>query len=270
VNRAVGPREAWRAKGREETNLAGKSHALNTGIREARGKIIAFVDDDVHPASDWLEVIWREFSADPNLEVVSGRVELLNPADLPITIRRQSKRVVFQSLTDSFNVMVGCNAAVRRALFDRIGYFDVDLGPGSEFESAEDADFFFRAWRSGAKLVYEPSLFVFHDHGRRTQSAGVKVRRGYAVGRGAFYAKHLLKGDLLVLGALRREVEFVVCCPPITIRNVVLQRDLLPLQGRVTSLGFEGQTQYGPLRVHLNRGDDISVRPGLCHGDGRY
>ena len=188
----------------------GLAHARNAGVRAAKGEIIAFTDDDVYPQPNWLAVIWREFTADPSLQVISGRVELLNPADLPITIRRQSKRVVFQSLTDSFNVMVGCNAAVRRALFDRIGCFDVDLGTGSRFESAEDSDFFFRAWRSGAKLVYEPSLFVFHDHGRRTQSAGVKVRRGYAVGRGAFYAKHLLKGNLLVLGAIRREVGWVL------------------------------------------------------------
>src|ERR1700730_15808052 len=33
----------------------GKSRALNTGIREARGSILAFMDDDVTVESKWLQ-----------------------------------------------------------------------------------------------------------------------------------------------------------------------------------------------------------------------
>src|SRR5271154_1837494 len=33
----------------------GKSYALNTGIREARGEIFAFIDDDVTVEPTWLE-----------------------------------------------------------------------------------------------------------------------------------------------------------------------------------------------------------------------
>lgn len=186
----------------------GLSHARNAGVNAAGGEIIAFTDDDVCPQPDWLTVIWREFSQDPGLQVLTGAVELFNPADLAITVRRHKERVAFQTLSDSFNLMVGCNCAFRHGLIDRIGNFDVNFGAGSQFYSAEDSDFFFRAWRSGAKLVYEPSLLVFHDHGRRTQEDGWKIRRSYAVGRGAFYAKHILGAKMLVLRSLVYELEW--------------------------------------------------------------
>jgi glycosyltransferase involved in cell wall biosynthesis len=186
----------------------GLSHARNAGVRAAHGKIIAFTDDDVYPQPDWLAVIWREFSLDLSLQVLSGRVELFNPGDLAITVRREKERVAFRTVSDSFNLMVGCNCAVRHELIDRIGNFDVNFGAGAHFESAEDSDFFFRAWRSGGELIYEPSLFVFHDHGRSTPEAGRNIQRSYAVGRGAFYAKQLLKGDFLIVRPLVQELKW--------------------------------------------------------------
>src|SRR6266852_7424384 len=39
----------------------GKSHALNTGIREARGEILAFMDDDVIVDTKWLQNLTAVF-----------------------------------------------------------------------------------------------------------------------------------------------------------------------------------------------------------------
>src|SRR5579871_6218383 len=41
---------------------AGKSNALNTALRIARGEILAFTDDDCYPAEDFLRRIWSAFS----------------------------------------------------------------------------------------------------------------------------------------------------------------------------------------------------------------
>ena len=184
----------------------GKSRAANAGFEVARGEIIAFLDDDVLPQRDWLAVVCREFSAAPTLGAISGRVELFNPADLPTSIRRQTERIEFQSVDDAFNLFTGCNVAVRRGLIERLGLFDPALGPGSRVGIAEDSDFFYRAWKAGGKLVYVPSLFVHHDHGRRTENDKVKLARGYIMGRGAFYAKHILRGDLTVARAMYWEI----------------------------------------------------------------
>jgi glycosyltransferase involved in cell wall biosynthesis len=185
----------------------GKSRAGNVGFASARGSIIAFLDDDVLPRRDWLGVVWHEFSADPDLGAISGRVELANAADLPIAIRRQDERMEFRSLDDAFHLFIGCNLAVRRTLIERSGLFDPNLGPGSRFGVAEDADFFYRAWRAGGKLVYVPSLFVHHDHGRRMREAKLAVARGYILGRGAFYAKYVLQRDSIVARAFYWELK---------------------------------------------------------------
>jgi glycosyltransferase involved in cell wall biosynthesis len=179
----------------------GLSRAGNAGFDAASGDIIAYLDDDVLPREDWLSVVYRAFSRDAGLGAISGRVELFNPADLPTSIRRQTEETQFDSLKHAFGLFIGCNLAIRRALIDRVGRFDTDLGTGTWFGSAGDSDFFYRAWKAGEKLVFLPTLFVHHDHGRRTREAKLKLARDYVTGRGAFYAKHVLRGDSMVARA---------------------------------------------------------------------
>lgn len=177
----------------------GLGRARNAALAVATGEIIAFTDDDVVPQADWLLVICREFAADPELSLISGRVELADPLDLPISIRRSTGRAEFTSLGDAFSLLIGCNFAFRRGLLGRIGLFDPDFGAGARFPSSEDSDFYYRAWRAGKRLVYVPSMFVQHDHGRRFPEAWVKITRNYIIGRGAFYAKHSLRRDKTVI-----------------------------------------------------------------------
>ena len=44
------------------TNTIGLSHARNLGWKNARGDIIAFIDDDAIPVSGWLEAYAKVFS----------------------------------------------------------------------------------------------------------------------------------------------------------------------------------------------------------------
>lgn len=188
----------------------GKCLALNTGINHARGEILGFLDDDILPEKDWLVVIRREFSADPGLGLISGRVELYDPLDLPMTIRRYAERSEIKTLDQVFELPVGCNFAVRRDLLTHVGLFDPEFGPGGKFWSADDLDFFYRAWRAGQKLVYVPSLFVLHAHGRKSVEDGLKLRCDYLMSRGAFYAKHILRWDKPAAKAMYWELNMPV------------------------------------------------------------
>ena len=44
----------------------GKSHALNTALRHARGDLLVFTDDDVLPAPGWLAAFSQAFSQGEN------------------------------------------------------------------------------------------------------------------------------------------------------------------------------------------------------------
>lgn len=131
----------------------------------------------------------------------------MNPADLPVSVRLNSERVVWRSFDEGYGRYGGGNSAVRYDLIKRIGLFDTDMGGGTRLEAGEDWDFFYRAWKAAGKLVCTPTLVVEHDHGRRTQEDELRVRRGYTVGRGAFFAKHILGGDALMARVMYWELD---------------------------------------------------------------
>jgi glycosyltransferase involved in cell wall biosynthesis len=189
----------------------GKSYALNSAVLQARGDVLVFTDDDCIPEPHWLERIATEFSSRPDLGILGGRVELLNPEDKSITIRTRRDRCVLSSASDVFFFVAGCNMAMRREVLRSVGDFDPRLCPGSRKDLvAEDADLIYRAFLKGFRIEYDPDVLVYHNHGRRSDVDVVNLNRKYLRGRGAFYAKHILKGDRVALQMAYWEIRSVV------------------------------------------------------------
>ena len=155
-------------------------------------------DDDCIVEPGWIAEIWREFAADSALGLIGGRVELYDLQDLPVGIRTSRERQNFEPLS-LFNHVIGCNMAFRRSTIDQVGTFDGRFGAGSKLQSAEDSDFVFRTAKTGIKVVYCPDIVLYHHHGRRTAQQRDTLFRSYRIGRGAFYAKHILQSDRRVL-----------------------------------------------------------------------
>lgn len=171
----------------------GSSAARNTGIREASGSVIVFLDDDCLPDSDWLENI-AEYFLNQNIDVAGGKVLLYNPLDLPISIRTSNNETQLESVNQLFGTIPGCNMAFRRDVLEKIGLFDEDLGAGLPL-AAEDVDLIYRAFRGGYCLKYTPQFCVFHNHGRQTIRDANLLNRSYLRGRGGMYAKYSLAKD---------------------------------------------------------------------------
>ena len=60
----------------------GKSYALNSGVRETRGEILAFLDDDPSVETKWLRNLTCALES-PEWARVGGRIILRWPASLP-------------------------------------------------------------------------------------------------------------------------------------------------------------------------------------------
>lgn len=177
----------------------GLSNARNAGLAAARGRLLAFTDDDCEVAPDYAAVALDQFAKTPGPLLLGGRVELGDPADLPFTIKPDADPATFAHPMHPGGFILGCNMIMSRDLLEAVGPFDIVLGAGAPMKSAEDTDYVYRAHLAGAPVLYEPSLVVSHFHGRRDIGDIAKLHRGYNIGNGALYAKHGLRHPKLLL-----------------------------------------------------------------------
>ena len=149
----------------------GKSNALNSAIKAAKGDVLAFMDDDVTVESTWLHNLTAALG-DGKWVGAGGRtlperslplprwLSLENPY-LPPPFAIFDRGLQVDELTEP---PVGTNMAFSRKMFAKHGDFRIDLGPrpGSEIRS-EDSEFGSRLLAQGERLRYEPSAVVYHS-----------------------------------------------------------------------------------------------------------
>lgn len=157
----------------------GLSAARNAGIRNSRGSIITFTDDDVEVHPDWVGAIESVFH-DEGIIATTGLIlptELATPAqyafqgdslgwgwgyralDFDGNFFRSTKHVG----VPAWRLGAGANMAFRREAFERVGFFDERLGAGTS-GCSEDSELWYRLLAEGYRCRYEPTAVVFHAH----------------------------------------------------------------------------------------------------------
>ena len=154
----------------------GKSFALNTGIRQSRGEVLAFLDDDVTVEPTWLENLTAPLR-DPNWSGTGGRTLLAEPFEPPPWLalgKPYHMGGVLAALYDLGDepceieitrAPYGVNMAFKKAMFETYGHFRTDLGPSPNRKVPrpnEDTEFGRRLMARGERLRYEPSAVVYH------------------------------------------------------------------------------------------------------------
>jgi len=167
----------------------GLSFGHNVGIARATAPIIAFTDDDIRPAADWVAKIKRTFDEHPKADFIGGKVLPRWSCPVPawLTPDHWSPLALVDYGEEAFvvnpgrpNCLVGANLAFRRAVFDRVGLFATGVQlVKNTIGSAEDYEMHMRVWRAGGHGLYVPDIVVTADvQAERTTKA--YHRRWYA------------------------------------------------------------------------------------------
>ncbi|MBN1267431.1 MAG: glycosyltransferase [Anaerolineales bacterium] len=148
----------------------GLAQARNTGIAEATGRIIAFIDDDAEADFEWLSRILAAFEKNENIWAAGGKALPIWDAEKPAWLTETYYRSL--SLLDwGENIrplawperIIGTNCAFRKAVFEEIGRFQTDLGRvGSVLLGNEDTEIQERIHETGHQVLYVPDAIVHH------------------------------------------------------------------------------------------------------------
>jgi glycosyltransferase involved in cell wall biosynthesis len=172
----------------------GLGAARDRGWREAQGDLLAFTDDDCYLAEDYVDAVVAAFQGRPEVGVMGGRILLFDTRDAPVTIDERDYAVELPPRSFVLaGALKGANLSFRRGALQAIGGFDPALGVGTPFP-CEDIDAAARVLWAGFSGRFDPRPAVLHHHRRRLSDVP-HLRAGYDRGRGAYYAKFLLRPE---------------------------------------------------------------------------
>jgi GT2 family glycosyltransferase len=156
------------------TENRGLSNARNTGWQEARGEIVAYIDDDAYPDPHWLTYIAAAFMRTTHVGI--GGPNLPPPGDGMIAdcVANAPGGPVHVLLSDTEAEHIpGCNMAFRKTALQTIGGFD------PQFRTAgDDVDVCWRLQQQGWSIGFSPAAMVWH-HRRNAVRTYWKQQQGY-------------------------------------------------------------------------------------------
>lgn len=154
----------------EETRQ-GLSFARNRGIREAKGELLAFIDDDAVAHEGYLKQMNAQFEMYPEADAAGGKIVPLYESQRPKWMNRFLEPVMsvidLGSETKPFpnqKFPIGANMIFRKEVFEKAGNFNTELGrTGKKMLGGEEKDLFYRLRQKGMQVFWMPDIAVSHS-----------------------------------------------------------------------------------------------------------
>ncbi len=199
----------------------GLSAARNKGIKEAKGDIIVYIDDDALVDTDYLRTYAEWFATHPNTMACGGPIEPLYETEEPAWMTPYTKALLTAWMNYGDKVREyprgrypgGGNAAYRKEVFEKVGLFNTELGrKGGNLMGSEEKDIFDKMHALKMQVLYLPTPVLHHiipqakledDYfNRLTTQIGISERqRTLAIGKGK-YAKRLFSEGIKWCGTI--------------------------------------------------------------------
>ncbi len=237
-----------------EENL-GVAKGRNLAFRRSKREIVVYLDDDSLMELGTLKRVPALFDEMPDMGILAFRV--VHGQTGEIQNEHGNRRV----MVGNFH---GAGHAIRRALFDKIGYLDEAC-----FFGAEELEFTMRTLASGMKTIYSPETVVHHFSFRR--AGGDNLRRRIYWARN--YAMALFR-YLPPLTACLFSFRLLVSYLTSGLQKAKLSVLLIPLamiQGSMRGilsrnpLSVEGVSYYSDPKTRPELGNVSILSKVLCH-----
>ena len=173
----------------------GLSAARNLGIKEAKGNIIAFVDDDVLLFPNWVEEMVKTQKDDSTIGVTGPAYPLWDDESAASWFPEEFCWIMsctawsdWSQIREVRNVW-GQGMAFKREAFEKCGLFLNEFG-FHKGPMAEDNEFSLRARnQTGKRIMYSPTVKLWHRVHKYRLSWKFIKERAYWIG----YSRHMLK-----------------------------------------------------------------------------
>jgi len=176
----------------------GLSNARNKGISEAKGDVVAFIDD-AWADKRWLENLLRNFE-DEKVWVAGGKIVPVFDKERPRWLAEELNWIVgctYKGMPETKAVVrnpIGANMAFRREVFDVAGKFRSEVGRYSKkLLGSEETELCMRLKKikPEVKVIYDPSAVVYHRVPESRAKLSYALRRAYYEG----YSKAILSKE---------------------------------------------------------------------------